>query len=106
MKKTDFLKEFNGKEYKIINNNNKIVLYNNNRSIIIYILKNLMETNDPKSSDIRKSIKKIIKDITLYGHDNNVDHNLWKLISKCIIIVDDKLYDHYLLKRMEDGYNQ
>lgn len=109
MKKSDFLNVFNGKEYKIINNNNKIgnykiVLYNNNRSIIIYILKNLMESNNPKSSDIKKSIKKIIKDITLYGHDNNVDHNIWKLMSKCIIVVDDKLYNNYLLKRMEDGF--
>lgn len=63
MKKPDFLNVFNGKEYKIINNNNKIgnykiVLYNNNRSIIIYILKNLMESNNPKSSDIKNQLKK------------------------------------------------
>lgn len=25
-------------------------------------------------------------------------------MSKCIIVVDDKLYNNYLLKRMEDGF--
>lgn len=91
-------------EHIFIKMDYKLILYNKNEAIIIYIFKNILKKEDPNNNDIKKAIKKIIKDISDYSYYNNKYNKFWEKLKNCIIIINDDLYNNFLLKRIEDGF--
>lgn len=93
----------NNDKYKIIKRNYKIEIYNKKDAVVIYLLKNILKKDIPTNHDIKKSIKKIIRDISIYGHNckNNIS---WKKLNNCLIVVNDNLYNNFLLKEIEDCF--